>query len=159
MEFDLGRMKKLLDAFERSDLEVMELKFGDTEVFISTGEPAPTVTDRDTVPVVTPELGNSTGRPPTEGVSTTANERGPLPAGTPVTSASPGIFWRSPAPGEPPFVEVGQRVDPDSVIGILEVMKLMNPITAGTSGTVAAIVVENSEQVHKGSVLMVITPG
>ena len=76
----------------------------------------------------------------------------------PVKSASPGIFWRSPAPGEPPYVEVGDRVEPDSVVGILEVMKLMNPITAGSSGTVAAIVVENSEQVNKDAVLMVVTP-
>ena len=50
-----------------------------------------------------------------------------------------GIFHRSPKPGAPPFVEVGSAVEPDTIIGIIEIMKLMNTIRAGVRGTVVEI--------------------
>lgn len=70
-----------------------------------------------------------------------------------------GIFYRAPAPGEPPFVEVGQPVEPDSIVCIIEVMKLMNSIEAGTRGVVREILVPNGAGVEYGEVLMVIEPG
>ena len=63
-----------------------------------------------------------------------------------------------PSPGAPPFVEVGDRVEPDSVVCIIEVMKLMNTIHAGASGVVREIRVENSQPVEFGQVLLVIGP-
>jgi acetyl-CoA carboxylase biotin carboxyl carrier protein len=66
-----------------------------------------------------------------------------------VKSPSPGIFWRSPAPGEPPFVDVGQHVRPDTPVGIVEVMKLMNQVLAGVEGTVRAVVVDNGARVDR----------
>jgi len=48
-----------------------------------------------------------------------------------------GTFYRSPKPGAPPFVQVGSQVEADSIIGIIEVMKLMNTVRAGVRGTVA----------------------
>ena len=70
-----------------------------------------------------------------------------------------GTFYRAPAPDKPPFVEVGQAVAPDTTLCIIEVMKLMNSITAGIAGKVSEIVVENGEAVQYGEVLMVIEPG
>jgi acetyl-CoA carboxylase biotin carboxyl carrier protein len=69
-----------------------------------------------------------------------------------------GTFYRSPMPGEPPFVEVGQAVEPDSILCIIEVMKLMNSIEAGVRGTVRQIVVENAAAVEAGEVLVAIEP-
>jgi acetyl-CoA carboxylase biotin carboxyl carrier protein len=69
-----------------------------------------------------------------------------------------GTFYRAPAPGAPPFVAVGQRVAPDSVVCIIEVMKLMSSISAGISGTVKEIRVGDSEPVQFGQVLIVIEP-
>jgi len=69
-----------------------------------------------------------------------------------------GTFYRSPSPGAKPFVEVGDRVEPDSVVCIIEVMKLMNTIHAGASGVVREIRVENSQPVEFGQVLLVIAP-
>lgn len=69
-----------------------------------------------------------------------------------------GIFYRAPKPGEPPFVEVGARVEPDTVIGIVEVMKLMNSARAGVSGTVVEITGQNGELVEHGEVLMLVQP-
>jgi acetyl-CoA carboxylase biotin carboxyl carrier protein len=69
-----------------------------------------------------------------------------------------GVFYRAPKPGEPAFVEVGARVEADTVIGIIEVMKLMNSARAGVSGEVVEILAVNGEMVEHGEVLMLVRP-
>jgi acetyl-CoA carboxylase biotin carboxyl carrier protein len=69
-----------------------------------------------------------------------------------------GVFYRAPKPGEPPFVEVGDRVEADSAIGIIEVMKLMNSARAGVRGTVVEILAVNGEMVEHGEPLMLVRP-
>jgi acetyl-CoA carboxylase biotin carboxyl carrier protein len=69
-----------------------------------------------------------------------------------------GTFYRAPAPEAPPFVQVGQHVEPGATVCIIEVMKLMNSIAAEARGVVAEILVENGRHVEYGQVLMVIRP-
>ena len=57
-------------------------------------------------------------------------------------------------PGAPPFVEVGSRVEPDTVVAIVETMKLMNSVPAGVGGTVAEILLANAEFAERDAVLM-----
>ena len=64
-----------------------------------------------------------------------------------------GVFYRAPAPGEAPFVEIGARVEPNTIVGIIEVMKMMNSVPAGVAGTIAAIHVENAQPVEYGQPL------
>jgi biotin carboxyl carrier protein len=66
----------------------------------------------------------------------------------------PGTFYRAPSPGAPSFVEVGSVVDADTVIGIIETMKLMNPVHAGSSGTISEVLAENGAMVSKHATLM-----
>ncbi|MBN9407458.1 MAG: acetyl-CoA carboxylase biotin carboxyl carrier protein [Burkholderiales bacterium] len=68
-----------------------------------------------------------------------------------------GTFYVTPKPGEPPFVKVGDRVEPETVVCIIEVMKLMNSVTAGASGIVAAIHVANGELVEQDQPLFTLT--
>lgn len=70
--------------------------------------------------------------------------------------ASPllGIFYRAPKPGEPPFVEVGSKVHEDTVVAIIEVMKLMNSVHAGVKGEVVDILAANGALVEYGEVLL-----
>ncbi len=70
-----------------------------------------------------------------------------------------GNFYSAPRPGDPPFVQPGDTVDADTTIGIIEVMKLMNPIRAGVTGTVAAVLVENGKAVEEGQPLMRVRVG
>lgn len=65
-----------------------------------------------------------------------------------------GTFYRAPRPGAPPFVTVGAVVAPDTVVGIIETMKLMNSVTAGVSGAIAEIVLADGEFAEQGTVLM-----
>jgi acetyl-CoA carboxylase biotin carboxyl carrier protein len=69
-----------------------------------------------------------------------------------------GTFYRAPKPGAPPFVEVGSPVEEETVVGIVETMKLMNPVQAGARGRVAEICLDNAEPAEQGAVLMRIAP-
>ena len=73
--------------------------------------------------------------------------------GTAIASPMLGTFYRSPAPGEPPFVGVGTRVHAETIVCIIEVMKMMNSIPAGVEGTIAEILVANAEPVEYGQPL------
>jgi len=69
-----------------------------------------------------------------------------------------GTFYRAPAPGAEPFVEIGKHVEPDTTVCIIEVMKLMNSIPAEARGVVAEILLPNGARVEPGDVLLVIKP-
>jgi len=69
-----------------------------------------------------------------------------------------GTFYRAPRPGAPPFVTVGSEVEPDTVVCIIETMKLMNSVTAGVTGAVAEILTENAQFAGQGTVLMRVRP-
>ncbi len=66
----------------------------------------------------------------------------------------PGTFYRAPQPGAPPFVQVGDKVEPDTVIAIVETMKLMTSVPAGCTGIIEDIVAENAKLVDAETVLM-----
>ncbi|NYE58711.1 sodium-extruding oxaloacetate decarboxylase subunit alpha [Carboxydothermus ferrireducens] len=70
-----------------------------------------------------------------------------------ITSPMVGTFYRAPAPGAPPFVEVGQKIKPGDVLCIIEAMKLMNEIESEISGEIVEILVENGEMVEYGQPL------
>ncbi len=80
------------------------------------------------------------------------------PDGVAVPAPLLGIFYRAPKPGEPPFVEVGSQVTPDTIIGIIEVMKLMNTVRAGVSGEVLRIDARNGELVEYGETVLFVRP-
>ena len=67
-----------------------------------------------------------------------------------------GTFYRSPAPGEPPFVEVGQRVQTDDTLCLIEVMKLFSSINAGVEGVVKQIFPTNGDLVEFNQILIVV---
>jgi acetyl-CoA carboxylase biotin carboxyl carrier protein len=75
-----------------------------------------------------------------------------------VRASLPGTFYRAPRPGAAPFVEVSAPVKEDTVVGIIETMKLMNAIHAGACGTITEILIPNASFAEQGSVLMRIKP-
>jgi acetyl-CoA carboxylase biotin carboxyl carrier protein len=94
---------------------------------------------------------------------------GPVPAGAPTAGSThdadagpaqdvraplPGTFYRAPQPGAPPYVEVGSQVDADTVVAIIETMKLMNPVYAGATGTVSEICLGDGQFAEQDAVLM-----
>lgn len=78
--------------------------------------------------------------------------------GLAVTAPMPGTFYRASSPGAPPFIEVGAILEPDTVVGIIEVMKLMNAVPAGLKGRVVEICAENAAGVEYGQALVRVEP-
>ena len=81
------------------------------------------------------------------------------PALIEVTAPLMGIFYRAPRPGAAPYVEVGSVLEEDTVIGIIEVMKLMNSVRAEVRGTVIEILAEDGAAVEQGQVLLRVSRG
>ena len=69
-----------------------------------------------------------------------------------------GIFHRAPKPGEPPFVDVGSKLQEPTVIGIIEVMKLMNSVRAGVRGEVVEVLAANGAPIEYGEILLRVRP-
>jgi acetyl-CoA carboxylase biotin carboxyl carrier protein len=82
------------------------------------------------------------------------DQAGPAGEEGDIRAPLPGTFYRAPSPGAPPFVEVGSVVDAETIIGIIETMKLMNPVHAGASGTIVEILAENGAMIGKHTALM-----
>ena len=75
-----------------------------------------------------------------------------------ITAPMLGMFYGADGPGEPPFVEPGAHVDPDTTVCIIEVMKMMNSVRAGLSGTVVEVCAENGQLVEEGAPLFRVAP-
>ena len=75
-----------------------------------------------------------------------------------ITSPMVGTFYRSPSPDEDPFVQVGDAVGAETVVCIIEAMKVMNEIKAEVEGEILQVLVENGEMVEYGQVLMLVRP-
>lgn len=154
---DIDEIMRLLEAsrFDRLSLEVDGMKL---ELARSGALPrASTSSARADVgndPLPFPAPAPSPARPePVEGPRRSAEE-GLVEVKSPLL----GVFYRAPKPGEPAFVEVGSRVEADTVIGIIEVMKLMNSARAGVAGEVVEIFGVNGEMVEHGEALMLVRP-
>jgi acetyl-CoA carboxylase biotin carboxyl carrier protein len=97
----------------------------------------------------TPTVRPPSPSPPVEGALAAAE-----PNVHEVASPLLGTFYRAPKPGAPPFVEVGVQVEEDTVVAIIEVMKLMNTVRAGVRGTVTDILVTDGQLAEYGQTLM-----
>lgn len=76
--------------------------------------------------------------------------------GTPISAPIMGVYYRSPSPGEPPFVEVGDHVSVGDPIGTIEAMKVFSEVITEVAGVVVAIPAENGKLVHAGDSLIVV---
>jgi acetyl-CoA carboxylase biotin carboxyl carrier protein len=107
--------------------------------------------------------GQATGhRPPAPGAPA-PDTRHPAPEtqaanGAVISAPMLGTFYRAEAPGAAPFVEVGARVEPDTIVCLIEVMKMMNSIPAGMAGTVVEVCAANAELVEYGQPLFRVEP-
>jgi acetyl-CoA carboxylase biotin carboxyl carrier protein len=105
--------------------------------------------------------------PAPEPAPVAASQQEPEPAPSPPASTNGaatieapmlGTFYRASAPGEQPFVDVGSQVDPDTVVCLIEVMKMMNSVKAGVTGTVVEVCATNAELVEYGEPLFRVDP-
>ena len=172
MELNHTAMKALLDAFDRSDWQEMTVTVGEDRLHVSrqassngaapaveTPEPAPATSAPSAgAPAPAPEPAAAAAPEPAPAPATAVAPSAETGSGTVVESPSVGLFWRAPSPADPPFVEVGDRVEAGETIAIVEVMKLMNHVSAPVPGVVTSILVENGATVEYGQTLLTIDP-
>lgn len=146
---DLRKLKKLIDLVQESGIGELEITEGEERVRISragAGAPMVMATHPQMAMMAAP------GAP----AAAAAPEAPPAPAGHTLKSPMVGTFYRSPSPGAPSFVEVGQAVAKGQTLCIIEAMKLLNEIEADKDGVVKAILAENGQPVEYGEPLLVV---
>lgn len=149
---DIRKVKKLIELLEESGIDEIEIQEGEESVRISRRrEPAaPTV-------VYAPAGGAPVAAAPPAAVAAAETpKREETPSGDTVTAPVVGTFYRAPAPGSKPFVEVGQQVNAGDTLCIIEAMKMLNQIESDKTGKIAAILAENGQPVEYGQPLFVI---
>jgi acetyl-CoA carboxylase biotin carboxyl carrier protein len=140
---DIAEITKLLDE---SQFGSLDLQMGEFKLRIRRGGSSGGWAPRDE-PV---DLAPAPVALPAPAAPSTAAIAGEVDVPAPLL----GNFYETPRPGEPSFVEVGDTVGPDTTIGIIEVMKLMNPIRAGVAGVVTAKLAVNGKAVEQGQALI-----
>ena len=154
---DVDAILRLVESAEH--LCDFHLKYGDLEVHVSRA-PDGSLAAASPSPAKPPVPATPRPFAPPESSSRPSGGGPPVAAGMAVVkSPMVGTFYRAPAPGAPPFVEVGNTVDADAVVCIIEVMKLMNSVHAGTAGIVREIRVDDGQPVEFGQILLVLEPG
>jgi acetyl-CoA carboxylase biotin carboxyl carrier protein len=158
---DVAEILALLDSLPYDELDLQTTRFRLTLRRTPGGwtEESQTLTEPTAVTPAPNGSGASPAAPRPAAQPPASQPPAPQPPGMAAVPAPlPGTFYRAPRPGAAPFVEVGDEVREDTVVAIVETMKLMNSVHAGTRGRVSEICLENAEPVGQGTTLMWIEP-
>ncbi len=154
---DIRKVRTLIEIAKKSGIAEIEVTEGEEAVRISFNHHTANTTFQPATanPAITPSLTLPTNSPPSQAaeMNTIAGDK---IVGHTVNSPMVGTLYISPAPGEPPFVEVGQSVQLGDTLCIVEAMKMFNPIEADKAGTVSARLVDNGQPVEFGQPLFII---
>ena len=167
MQLDLNQLQELLAAINQTDISELILKADDFELSVRRGQQASVASVQPVVPVGDqlvaaalptlpqlsdpPQVSSAPASPPTP--PTTKKENW-----VEITSPMVGTFYRAPAPNEPSFVNVGDRIRTGQTVCIIEAMKLMNELESEVSGEVLEILVENGQPVEFNQPLLRVVP-
>jgi acetyl-CoA carboxylase biotin carboxyl carrier protein len=137
----INSVRELISMMSKGGINELDLSTGDVTIRLRSGSGAPAVSSATAVTVQ----------------HTTEPFADDEPEGNIITAPMIGTYYSAPAPGEAPFVQIGDEVEVGQVIGIIEAMKIMNEIVADHAGFIAEILVENAQPVEYGSPLLRVT--
>ena len=163
--FNLSQLKELIELMEKHGVTSVSLRNGDEQWRLNRGArevyvpmpsaPAPLMhaPQQFAAPATAPAAAApaATAAAPATAAPTASN----LPV---IKSPTVGTFYASPSPEDPPFIQVGTKVQPDTVVCIIEAMKVFNEITADCSGTVAEVLIKAGDSVEFGQPLFRVRP-
>ena len=167
MSLDFQELRELLLAIAKTDITEFTLKSDDFELALRKGSVL-NASEVTFIPQALPTTSVDTSTPSnvestvvTSAVTSEATTSAPIDQKKwlDITSPMVGTFYRAPAPDDPPFVDIGDRITSGQTVCILEAMKLMNELEAEVSGQIVEILVQNGEPVEFGQVLMRVDPG
>ncbi|HET6324143.1 MAG TPA: acetyl-CoA carboxylase biotin carboxyl carrier protein [Planctomycetaceae bacterium] len=151
--FDFDKLVQLVKLMETHDLTEVSLRRGDQKWTLRRGSDpganAPRVSDAP----------QSIPGPPPAAVAPAQAASAPPDGTITINSPTVGTFYGAPTPDDSPFVSVGARVSPETVVCIVEAMKVFNQIPAEVSGTIVEVLVQNGDSVEFGQPLFRVRPG
>jgi len=144
---DLNLLKKLIDLVEKRDIQELEVQEGELKIRINKGK------SQEFTPgiIQVPSLSKQEKPLISEEKKETSNF-------TAIKASMVGTFYRAPAPGAPPYVEVGDTISPGKVVCVIEAMKVMNEIESEVSGRIVKVLVEKEKSVEFGQELFLVEP-
>lgn len=151
---DIKHIKNLIELMVENDLSRIELREGETHILLRRGQPM--IASGPATPLAPPPQAT----PPAATPAATPAETSPAPASNEVLIRSPmvGTFYAASDPDSPPFVNVGSDVHNDSVVCLIEAMKVFNEIKAEVSGKITRVLVKNAEAVEFDQPLFAVEP-
>ncbi|MDH6423049.1 acetyl-CoA carboxylase biotin carboxyl carrier protein [Aurantimicrobium minutum] len=153
--------QELLDLVEQlnnSDYENASVQFGNVSVRLSKSENFVDATPVAAAPVAAPAPAPApVVAPAASAAAAPAAPAAPVVTGDTIDAPMIGVFYRRPAPGADEFVKPGDTVTAETTIGIIEIMKLMNPVVAGKAGVLGEFLAEDAQAVEFGQPLVQIT--
>jgi acetyl-CoA carboxylase biotin carboxyl carrier protein len=156
-ETDIKKIKQLIEIMEENGLVEIEIKHDDDKIVLKRAQPQQIVGG---IPMMSPESAVPVGP---ESIKTagqsSASQRVPSEEDlVEIKSPIVGTFYATPSPDSEPYVDIDSAVGPQTVVCIIEAMKVMNEIKAETSGTIVEILVTNGQAVEYGQVLFKVRP-
>ena len=160
---DLKEIKAVIDLMTRNGLSEFELEKGDFKLRVKRGPNGEWISSS---PVLAVPMATS---PPSPAATVHALAAATSATATPTAAATPaagpqivspmvGTFYRAPSPDSPPYVEVGQEVNEETVVCIIEAMKVMNEIKAEVTGVIVEVLAQNGKPVEFGKPLFSVRP-
>jgi acetyl-CoA carboxylase biotin carboxyl carrier protein len=156
---DINRIKRLIEIMKENDLVELEINSGDEKILLKRAQAQPQQVVTHFAPAVTPPV--AVGPQVTQAGTGTQQGEGAelLEELTDIRSPIVGTFYSAPSPDSEPYVDIGSEVEPQTLVCIIEAMKVMNEIKAETAGTISEILVKNGQAVEFGEVLFKVRPG
>ena len=137
---DIKEIKAVLDLCKKQDVAEFELETKDFKIKLKRGnEPSGSVNYQESVSALAPIAAAA---------ATPVAPPAPADTGAEIKSPMIGTFYRAPSPESVNYIEVGQKVDPETVVCLIEAMKVMNEIKAEVSGVITEVLVENAKPVE-----------
>ncbi len=151
--FDLQTIEQLVALMSKHDLSEIDLRHGEQRISLRRGGVSAT-------PAALPAISENPApaAPPKPKAAETPPPSSPARQLIDIKSPTVGTFYAQEKPGSPPYVTVGSRVTPTTIVCMIEAMKIYNEITADCSGTIVEVCVQNKEFVEYGTVLFRVDP-
>src|SRR5262249_43533509 len=151
--FDVRTIKQLVALMSEHDLSEIDLQNADQRIRLRRGQRVKAVASAALPAPAAPA-------PPASAAASPPPDKAAKPEKLfhPIKSPTPGPFYAAPSPGAEPFVRVGTRVTPTTVVCVIEAMKIFNEIQAECNGVITEVCVENQQPVEWGQVLFKVDP-
>lgn len=159
---DLGdKLRFLIEEFERSSLRVVHIRRGEIEIHLSRDASTGLASSRQSIRPVSSAEQLETSSVKKQGESGQSAKAEPAASAVPdgcsvVAAPNIGTFYRSPKPGAPPYVDLGQPISVGDEVCLIEVMKLFTAVRSDVAGTIKAILVEDGAMVEAGQPLFAV---